>query len=559
MRHVSTHLKREGLALAVMLTILAPHATNHSASAAGAGAKQPPAKVNETRSKPARPATGVVVNHPGAFEGYTLVFPLSSTKTYLIDMQGRVVRMWQSKYMAGQDAYLLENGNLLRAADLDADEAFFAGASKGGRIQEFTWEGDLVWDYRFHNQSQVRHHAITQMPNGNVMMIVWERKTAQQAMAAGVKPVLAGKKDVLVDALIEIKPTGKTSGKIVWEWRMWDHLIQDHDSSKPNFGDVAAHPELIDVNFARQPGGGFTGFFPAPPPPKKDEPKKASNDGKKPKGDNLDRLKGIGYIGAGGGRGAGGVRRFDGYFADWAHVNAVAYDVRLDQIMLSPREFNEVWIIDHSTTRAEAAGHQGGRHGKGGDILYRWGNPRAYRAGTAQDQKLFLQHDTHWIPAGLPGAGNLLVFSNGGGRKDGTYSSVDEVVLPVDQEGRYARKPGSAFGPSAPVWTYTAPKKSDFFAIFMSGAQRLRNGNTLISTGFGGTIFEVTPQREVVWKYIVPIDFKPGRGTMMFFGGAGNPVFRAYLYAPDYPGLVKRDLTPGKTIDELQLKDVPAK
>src|SRR5262249_33233724 len=155
-------------------------------------------------------------------------------------------------------------------------------------------------------------------------------------------------------------------------------------------------------------------------PPKKDEPKQASNDGKKPKGDNLDRLKGIGYIGAGGGRGAGGVRRFDGYFADWAHVNAVAYDARLDQIMLSPREFNEVWIIDHSTTRAEAAGHQGGRHGKGGDILYRWGNPRAYRAGTAQDQKLFLQHDTHWIPAGLPGAGNLLVFSNGGGRKDGS-------------------------------------------------------------------------------------------------------------------------------------------
>ena len=194
------------------------------------------------------------------------------------------------------------------------------------------------------------------------------------------------------------------------------------------------------------------------PPAKKDEPKKADT-----KNDALDKLKGIGYMGAGGGR------RFAGMIPDWTHVNAVSYNAKFDQIMLSPREFNEIWIIDHSTTKAEAAGHSGGRSGKGGDLLYRWGNPRAYRADTAADQRLFSQHDAHWIPEGLPGEGHLLVFNNGGGRPDGNYSSVDEVVLPVGPDGRYEHQPGTAFGPDKAVWSYTAANKSDFFAPLMSG------------------------------------------------------------------------------------------
>ncbi len=511
-----------------------------------ASADTPPAK-----SADAKGQLGVVINGPKAFPGYTLVFPLSSTKTYLIDMHGRVVRMWQSRYMAGQDAYLLENGNLLRAADLAENEAYFAGASKGGRIQEFSWDGKLRWDYRFHNPSQIRHHAITRMPNGNILMIVWERKTPQEALAAGVKPELAGKTDMLVDALIEVKPAGLTGGQIVWEWHLWDHLIQDHDRSKANYGDVAAHPELVDANFSRRPGG-FFGFFQPRATPKKDEPKQMAKDDKKAKDDNLDRLRGIGYIGAGGGK------KFAGFFPDWTHVNAVSYNARLDQIMLCTREFGEFWIIDHSTTKAEAASHTGGKYGKGGDLLYRWGNPRAYRAGTEKDQRLFAQHDAHWIPEGLPGAGHVLVFNNGP-RPAGAYSSVDEIVLPVDSEGRYEYSPGMAYGPKEPVWSYTEPKKTDLFAIFMSGAQRLPNGNTLIATGFSGTIFEVTPEKEVVWKYNVPIDFKPGRGTMTFFGGSRNPVFRAYRYAPTYPGLANRELKPGMTIDELFSKPVKDK
>ncbi|HEV3444726.1 MAG TPA: aryl-sulfate sulfotransferase [Gemmataceae bacterium] len=479
---------------------------------------------------------GVIVNKPNAFPGYTLIFPLESTTTYLIDMQGRLTRSWESKYTAGQDAYLLENGHLLRSAKLGTEEAFFAGSGAGGRIQEFTWDGELVWDFKFHNEKQTQHHAITRMPNGNVLMIVWERKTTAEAIEAGLLPELAGNSDTLVDCLIEVEPTGKTEGRIVWEWHVWDHLIQDYDPAKANFGEVAAHAELVDVNFGRK-GSTFlkiAEFVKASRRDKAGVKRSSENAG-------LRKLQGIGYVGAGGGK------KFVGFFPDWTHVNAVAYNAELDQIMLSPRTFNEIWIIDHSTTPAESAGHTGGRSGRGGDLLYRWGNPQAHRAGQAEDQRLFAQHDAQWIPAGLPGEGRLLVFNNGSDRPGGNYSSVDEIVLPGDLDGDYESDPASASRANRPLWSYVAPNKLDFFAPHMSGAQRLPNGDTLICTGFGGSVFEVTAEKEIVWKYINPAKAEPSPD-----GTEGGAIFRAYRYARGYPGLAGKDLRPGPTIEELE-------
>lgn len=427
---------------------------------------------DKPNTEPAKPKTGLIINDPRAYQGYTLLAPIMSRMVYLLDMQGKVVRTWEGEGTGNLSVYLLENGHLLRYGRL-ADQPFGDGAGAAGLIQEFTFEGEPVWDYRFASVNQLGHHDIFKMPNGNVLMIVWEKKSPSEAVAAGRRPETVGQSQLLVDCIYEIQPTGKTSGKVVWEWHVWDHLIQDHDSSKANFGDVGGHPELVDLNF----GEGAIAAIVA----KKDE---------------LEKLKSIGYVGTTKpGQKPAPVR------ADWMHSNAVAYNAELDQVLLNVLEFNEFWIIDHSTTTAEAASHKGGKHGKGGDLIYRWGNPRAYRAGTTKDQKLFGQHNTHWIPKGRPGEGHLLVFNNGARRVGGAYSSVDELVLPIGADGGY-EKAGKAFGPDGPVWSYVAPKRYEFMAQFISGANRLPNGNTFICSGPNGTIFEVTPDKEIVWKYV---------------------------------------------------------
>ena len=92
----------------------------------------------------------------------------------------------------------------------------------------------------------------------------------------------------------------------------------------------------------------------------------------------------------------------NGPFNDWIHINSIDYNAELDQILLSARNANEIWIIDHSTTTAEAASHSGGNAGKGGDLLYRWGNPQIYGRGTENDRIYYRQHDatwdSHWLP-----------------------------------------------------------------------------------------------------------------------------------------------------------------
>ncbi len=409
-----------------------------------------------------RPST----DEPKGFPGYTLVAPVLSTKTHLIDMEGRPVRTWESAYTAGQVAYLLENGHLLRAGQLAKDERLFGGPQAGGRIQEFTWEGDLVWDFKFHNEKQIPHHDLAKLPNGNVLLIVWEVKTAEETIAAG-RSHESVEGPWLVDSVIEIKPTGKTTGDIVWEWHVWDHLIKGSDSSEAHRALVAAHPELIDIEFGQT--------LLAEVSRKRESPVSEAS-----RKSQLNTLRSIGYLGAPAAHGNPSI------IPDWTHINAVDYNADLDQIVLTVRAFSEFWIIDHSTTSTEAKGHTGGRGGMGGDLLYRWGNPLAYAAGTKQDQQLFSPHGAHWISRGSPGEGHVLVFNNGLGRPDGDYSSVDEIALPRWAGGRYLRGPGLAYGPDKPVWSFTAPKKTDFSARLLSSAQRLPNGDTLICNGETG-------------------------------------------------------------------------
>jgi len=405
-------------------------------------------------------------NENESFEGYTLFSPMISLNTFLINNSGEVVHMWDSNFKPALSVYLLENGNILRTAFPGFSPRFWGGGI-GGRVEIFDWNGTCVWDFEYSTYQYCLHHDVEMLPNGNALMIAWEYKTAAEAIAAGRDPNSIPMGQLWPDHVIEVKPTGNSGGNIVWEWHIWDHLIQDYDPTKDNYGVVADHPELVDVNLGAH------------------------------------------------------------MFADLNHMNSVDYNEEFDQILLSVHNQNEIWVIDHSTTTQEAADHTGGNSGKGGDLLYRWGNPQCYRAGGAYDRKFFGQHDAQWIDPGLPGEGNILVFNNGLGRPGGGYySSVDEIVPPVDENGNYSLTSGFAYGPEEAIWMYTAENPADFYAINLASAQRLPNGNTLICNGPHGIFFEVTPEKEIVWEYL---NQEPDL--------ISNHVFKILRYAPDYPGL----------------------
>ncbi len=506
---------------------------------------------------------GLLTTKEGVSPGYTLLAPLRSNSTYLIDVAGKVVHEWKSDATPGHSVYLLPNGHLIRAEQVESP--VFQGGGQGGRLREFDWDGKIAWEYSCADATRLQHHDFKLLPNGHVLMIAWEFVSADKALAAGRNPNKESGEELWPDMLLEVEPTLPSGGRVVWEWHAFDHLTQDHDKSKANFGDVAAHPERIDVNADRKP-------------PTLSKEERAERD----------RLRGLGYGGGGepqpgpgGPDGPGG--RGDMRGGDWLHTNAVAYNAGLDAIILSVHNLNELWVIDHSTTSEQAKTSAGGRYGKGGDLLFRWGNPRMHRAGTASDQRLFGQHDTQWIADGLSGAGHVLVFNNGD--RGAHPSSVDELAITLTAESlRSGFDPKT--GPKVEIaWSYKSP---DISSGLISGSQRLPNGNTLICAGESGRLVEVNAKSEVVWDFLSPLGGDaqmpgrrgggpppgagappPGAGGPPPGGGpgaAGRPaqggrrgppgmggrgpggethsLFRAWRYAADFPGLAKLNTTP---------------
>jgi len=439
---------------------------------------------------------GLFLHDDQAYGSYTFFAPNQYTSSYLIDLDGQLVHQWDHEFTPGANATLLPDGHVLRSASIA--NAVFPAGGRGGRMQEFDWEGNLVWEFIYTDSLHALHHDMEPLPNGNILMDSWEVKTKEEAIAAGRDSTRIPDGVIWSEVILEVQPDRVNGGgDIVWQWDMWDHLIQDFDSTKANFGVVADHPELLDINFAPTD------------------------------------------------------------VADWLHVNSVDYNPDLDQVVFNSPRLGEFWVIDHGTTTEEAAGHSGGLRGRGGDFLYRWGNAAAYDATVDNEKHFFFQHDIHWIDEGLPGAGHFLLFNNGLNRTGGVnYSSVDELVPPLNADGSYDRVPGMPFGPDTLAWSYSAPNPTDFYAPFISSAQRLPNGNTFITTGTTGRLFEITAEGDIVWEYVNPVTkegplaqgdtLSPGPNPL----GKNNLVFHATRYAASFPGFDGRDLTPMGTIEK---------
>lgn len=391
-------------------------------------------------------------------DGYTLFKPTSDQRVFLINNCGEVVNQWTFSGNNARNAYLLENGNLLQSSGLQAE------------IRD--WNDNLLWSITYQDEFGWRiHHDIEPLPNGNFLVLVRQSLTDTEMFAQGLDTSYDNPTLVL-DRVVEIEPVGIDSANIVWEWRLIDHIIQDFDNTKPNYGVVGDNPQLYNINYV-------------------------NGNGSNP-----------------------------------IHANAIDYNADLDQIAVSARHLSEVFVIDHGTTTAEAASHSGGVYGKGGDFLWRWGNPEAYDQGTATDRTLGRQHDIKWITEG-PHAGKMSVFCNDGYGSDMTASSV-HIIDPSHTNGVYSMS-ADKFLPITYDWSWDGTIMSEVMhAGAQSGFQTLPNGNALICESDIGRLTEINSAGDVIWVYRIPVG--AGVEYAQFDEPVGNGSFRAHRYASDYAG-----------------------
>ncbi|MCB0793894.1 MAG: aryl-sulfate sulfotransferase, partial [Flavobacteriales bacterium] len=285
------------------------------------------------------------------FDGYVLYGHLNQNTARLIDKDGIIAKQWNMSGGNGYAMALKDNGNLVRAAIHSGN--ILNGAAVAGKVQEIDPGNNVVWEFVYSTATYVTHHDICLMPNGHVLLIAWHNPGNAALQALGY----SGTQNKYPTRIIEVEQNG-TGGQIVWEWNMMDHFIQDVDQNKPNYGIISEHPERMNINVATNSMGGGPG-------------------------------------------GSG----------DWFHVNGIDYNPTLDQIAFSSRYVSEIFIIDHSTTTAEAATSTGGNSGMGGDFLYRWGHPANYNTAGTQVIPAAV-HDVRWVKDGSPNAGYLQFINN---------------------------------------------------------------------------------------------------------------------------------------------------
>jgi hypothetical protein len=394
--------------------------------------------------------------------GITVFQPSTSTTAYAIDLNGDVVHTWPGTARPGNGVLLAPNGDLLRSKKFDGGFVGQLSQRGGGAFERVSWDGEVLWDFEYSGPTFHAHHDIAHLPNGNILMIAWEAVGGDAAQDVGRNPANVGNAFVS-EEIIEVEPDGLGGASVVWRWRAFDHLVQNFDPSLPNFGQPTDNPGRLDINF---PAGNA------------------------------------------------------GQLGDWLHFNGIDYNADLDQIVISVRTHSEIWIIDHSTTTQEAAGSTGGASGRGGDLLYRWGNPAAYGRGNGTNRTLYSQHDPTWIKEGLPGAGNMLIFNNGVLRPGGNFSSADEIILPLNANGTYDLAPNESYAPATATWVGTHPDPMTFYSGTTSGCQRLPNGNTLMVEGETGRFIEIDSASSLVWSWQSPF---PAQGTKRTFKGRRHP------------------------------------
>jgi len=415
---------------------------------------------------------GLLYHNSSVSSGYVLFTPLQSNKAFLVDECGEKVNEWEFSELPGATCYLLENGNLLRAGK--------------DSLEIRDWDNNIIWSYATTQNGIRQHHDIEPLPNGNILCVAGQSYDAQELIDIGKNP--ENIEDAMrMDKIIELQPGEIGQAEIVWEWKFIDHIIQDFDASKPNYGQIADYPERLNINYINS--------------------------------NNL----------------------------DFTHVNAVDYNADLDQILISARHLNEIFIIDHSTTTEEAASHSGGNSGKGGDFLWRWGNVAGYDQGTEEDEKLVMQHDAKWVQEGFLDENKISVFNNG---NDAIGISKLCLLEPVIENNEYQME-NNVFLPLDYDWSWQGTVLGDtVYEKSRSGMMSLENGNIIFCETSKGRINEITKSGTLLWSYVNPV------GPVVYNQYEDIPdvqiiIFRGEKYADNYPGFDGQNMEPGGIIEDI--------
>ncbi len=416
--------------------------------------------------------TGTTIYAPDrAWNGYTVLSPLATPAVVVIDMNGNVVKRWEGYNNSAGGPARVFPGGIVVAA---------SGArppyQESLELIQRDFDGKVVWQFSRNEQIKTREGAA-----------VWSARQHH-------------------DWQRESHPAGYYSPESSPAVEGGNTLILAHaNRMQPDVADVVLEDDrLIEVSWK----GDIVWEWLA--------------------GDHIDEL-GFAPDARKAIRAARAFNKARGSF-DWLHINSATYvgpnrwfdqgDMRFapNHVIISSREGSLLAIV-----------------GRDGKIVWRLGPDFSQSQELRTIRQIIGQHHAHIIPKGLPGAGNLLVFDNGG-------SSGYGFANPIAPEGTgaFARATSRVLEINPVtldlVWSYSNPR---FFSTNISGAQRLPNGNTLVTAGAGGRMFEVTTDGTIVWEYMYP----------QFSGAnAANAVYRAYRipygWIPQLAAPTERRITP---------------
>jgi outer membrane protein assembly factor BamB len=426
--------------------------------------------------------TGTTIYRPDkTWSGYTILDTPEEQGAVLIDMNGNTLRQWK-ELAASPAPFRILPGGYVMGGDRPREPH-----QESIALVELDWNGKEVW--RFDHTEQV------QTKDGKTVWAArqhhdWQREGSPVGyFAPGAEPLATSGRTLILTHKNVTKP--EITDKLLED----DHIIEVSWSGKILW-DWLASDHIDELGFSEDARNAIYRSVPL----------------------NKDRGS-----------------------ADWLHMNAMSYvgpnhwfeagDERFnpENILFSSRNANIIGIIDRS-----------------GAIVWRLGPDYRQSEAQAKIGQLIGQHDPHIIPEGLPGAGNLLVFDNGGAAGYGFANPA----APAGQDS--LRRFNSRVLEINPVtlekvWEYSIPgtEQFRFFSQYVSAAQRLPNGNTMITEGADGRIFELDPEGEIVWEYVSP-----------YFGSKvtnRNMMFRAYRvpyeWIPQLPQPTERPVVPPKLQD----------